>query len=74
MYRHWYSVPHAVGGDLAGNGAAGPPGQDSYVGSSNFAAWDVALAQFAASARDFIAQSCRLHHDRRSDDDRGAAG
>ena len=29
-------------------------GKISYVGSSNFAAWDVALAQCAASARQFI--------------------
>ena len=29
-------------------------GKISYVGSSNFAAWDVALAQSAASARHFM--------------------
>lgn len=29
-------------------------GKISYVGSSNFAGWDVALAQCAASARDFV--------------------
>ena len=29
-------------------------GKISYVGSSNFAAWDVALAQCAASARHFM--------------------
>ena len=29
-------------------------GKISYVGSSNFAAWDVALAQAAASARHFF--------------------
>ena len=30
------------------------PGKISYVGSSNFAAWDLALAQCAASARHFM--------------------
>ena len=29
-------------------------GKISYVGSSNFAAWDIALAQSAASARHFL--------------------
>jgi predicted oxidoreductase len=33
-------------------------GKISYVGSSNFAAWDVALAQCAASARHFMGLTC----------------
>ena len=43
-----------VGTTAAGDGAAGPRGQDQLRGSSNFAAWDVALAQSAASARHFL--------------------
>src|SRR5205085_5810666 len=33
-------------------------GKVTYVGSSNFAAWDVALAQAAASARHFLGLTC----------------
>jgi aryl-alcohol dehydrogenase-like predicted oxidoreductase len=33
-------------------------GKISYVGSSSFAAWDVALAQCAASARHFMDLTC----------------
>jgi aryl-alcohol dehydrogenase-like predicted oxidoreductase len=33
-------------------------GEITYVGSSNFAAWDVALAQSAASARHFLGLTC----------------
>jgi len=33
-------------------------GKISYIGSSNFAAWDVALALWAASARHFMGLTC----------------
>jgi aryl-alcohol dehydrogenase-like predicted oxidoreductase len=33
-------------------------GKITYVGSSNFAAWDIALAQAAASARHFLGLTC----------------
>ena len=45
---------YAVGRDLAGDGALVPAGKITYVGSSNFAGWDIALAQSAASARHFV--------------------
>ena len=37
-------------------------GKISYVGSSNFAAWDVALAQSAASARHFLGLTSEQSH------------
>jgi aryl-alcohol dehydrogenase-like predicted oxidoreductase len=43
-----------VGGDLAGLEQLVREGMVSYIGSSNFAAWDVAMAQSAAASRHFM--------------------
>ena len=51
---HHVDREHAVGGDLAGDGAAGAQGKVLYVGSSNFAGWHIAQAQGAARARHFL--------------------
>ena len=42
---------HAVGGDLAGDGAARRAGKVLYVGSSNFAGWHIADAQAPPASR-----------------------